>query len=342
MLTRLISGATDWTFNKLAKGDPIRADMLRSKWMGIGIIFAIIATPLNTVAVACGALSDDTPAVNQTDISDQQEAATGFAMRCVNAWLNRQPGAIDAFGQCYAGSLPATALPLGGHAVAASSALPGKPKGKTRTWSVVIDGTVPSSNGEPEIDMSLQVVVSIDENNLFRAMMLPTWLPARQPGTPTPLSTIYTVAPGAPLYTTVNGFMSALLTGQGDIDPYIAAESKSKLRAINPAPVLSMSIERIKASQEEAVAQSVPTAATDVEVTVTVIGQTATGIQIPMDYPLVMSVAAGRWQVDRINDRPDIGDISETQSTPTTTAPTTSPTTTATPALTQRPTNGAQ
>ena len=39
-----------------------------------------------------------------------------------------------------------------------------------------------------------------------------------------------------------------------------------------------------------------------VEVTVRATMQTASGVLMPMDFPLVMSVAGGHWQDDRNND----------------------------------------
>ena len=95
-----------------------------------------------------------------------------------------------------------------------------------------------------------------------------------------------------------------MLTGQGDIAPYIAAGSG--LTAAQPPRFTTMAIERIQTNSDLASAQDVPPKADGVEVTVRAVMQTASGVLMPMDFPLVMSVAGGHWQVDRINDAPSI------------------------------------
>ena len=95
-----------------------------------------------------------------------------------------------------------------------------------------------------------------------------------------------------------------MLTGQGDIAPYIAAGSG--LTAAQPPRFTTMAIERIQTNSDLASVQEVPPKADSVEVTVRAVMQTASGVLMPMDFPLVMSVAGGHWQVDRMNDAPSI------------------------------------
>ena len=82
----------------------------------------------------------------------------------------------------------------------------------------------------------------------------------------------------------------------------------------------------MQTSSDLANAQDVPPKADGIEVTVRAVLQTASGVLMPMDFPLVMSVAGGHWQVDRINDAPSI--IAPTDSGPS--QPSTTPTTTTT------------
>ncbi|HZE17039.1 MAG TPA: hypothetical protein VE197_15800, partial [Mycobacterium sp.] len=107
---------------------------------------------------------------------------------------------------------------------------------------------------------------------------------------------------------------------------YVAAGST--LTAEQPPRFTTMAIEHVQTNSEAATAQDVPPQADGVEVTVRAVMQTASGVLMPMDFPLVMSVAGGHWQVDRINDAPSIiaptdsGPSGDTSTTPTTTSTT--------------------
>ena len=175
----------------------------------------------------------------------------------------------------------------------------------------------------------LQVDISSDLNNRFKAFTLPHARPDRPSGVPVELATTTLVAEDRPVFRTVYGFLSAMLTGQGDLAPYVAAGSG--LTASQPPRFTTMAIERVQTNSDLANAQDVPPKADGIEVTVRTIMQTASGVLMPMDFPLVMSVAGGHWQVDRINDAPSIvapNDADSPQQNNTTT-----PTTTTTPPM---------
>jgi hypothetical protein len=158
------------------------------------------------------------------------------------------------------------------------------------------------------------------------------------------------VSEDRPVYKTVKGFLNSYLVGQGpcrcqpgDTTPFIA--SGSTLKAPQNPDFVDMTVERVHANSDLAVAQDVPPKADGVEVTARVTVKTKSGVQLPMDFPLVMSVASGHWQVDQINDTPGFvppsDSSSETTSEPTPTTPTTTlqptPTTATTATSTTEP-----
>ena len=116
-----------------------------------------------------------------------------------------------------------------------------------------------------------------------------------------------------------------MLTGQGDLAPYVAAGSG--LTAAQPPRFTTMAIERVQTSSDLANAQDVPPKADGIEVTVRAVMQTSSGVLMPMDFPLVMSVAGGHWQVDRINDAPSIFAPNDSGPSQPSTTPTTTTTT---------------
>jgi len=102
----------------------------------------------------------------------------------------------------------------------------------------------------------------------------------------------------------------------------------SGLTAAQPPRFTTMAIERVQTNSDLANAQDVPPKADAIEVTVRAVMQTASGVLMPMDFPLLMSVAGGHWQVDRINDAPSIvapNDLGSTQPSTTPTTTTTTP-----------------
>ena len=120
------------------------------------------------------------------------------------------------------------------------------------------------------------------------------------------LATQTLVSEDRPVYKTVSGFLSAMLTGQGDLAPYVAAGSG--LTAAQPPRFTTMAIERVQTSSDLANAQDVPHKADGIEVAVRAVLQTASGVLMP------------------INDAPSI--IAPTDSGPS--QPSTTPTTTTT------------
>ncbi|SIJ21580.1 Uncharacterised protein [Mycobacteroides abscessus subsp. abscessus] len=321
MLTHRVRHVTESVFLKLAGGDPIKADALQVKTgQAYSGLIRIAFLPLVLAVVY---LVGHQPAdINAALAADQKTAIEGYAIRYLDVFL-KDPSNAAALRAFYDGDVPASPIPPGGRTTGVSSALPGKVIGGFQSWSVVVDTQVPkATNSTSTFYLPLQVEISIDRLGLFRAFTLPHARTDRPEGKPVQLATTITVSDDRPLYKTVNGFLGAMLLGQGEIQPYIA--SGANLRAADPPRFVTLSIEQVQASSEEAVGQEVPAKADNVEVTVRALAQTSAGVIFPMDYPLVMSVAAGHWQVNSINDAPtfvppDDTGIGVPSSSPTTT-----------------------
>lgn len=317
MLTHSLRRFLDALFLKFGGGDTIRADELRTRATTSLLAFIMLTYVPLTLGVVL--LYVHRPAaINQVDFNAQESAIKAYAVRFINVYL-KDPSDAVAIKQFYDGELTTSALPPGGQAVGPLSALPGVFTDGFATWSVLVDAEIPkAANSASMVYLPLQVDISIDPKNLFRAFTLPHARTDRPAGQPVELATQTLVAEGRPVYNTVNGFLSAMLIGQGELAPYIAAGAT--LKAAQPTRFTAMQIERVQTNSELANTQDVPPKADGIEVTVRAIMQTASGVLMPMDFPLVMSVAAGHWQVDRINDAPSIiAPPDSGSSTPTTT-----------------------
>ncbi len=305
-MNRSAAHITDRMYLRLGGGDSIAADALRSRVNG-ALLRLVMLTYIPLFA-AVGLLYLHRPAALDLDgHSDQRTAVEAYAARYVDTYL-KDPSNPAAIKQFYAGDIPASAIPPGGHALRASSALPGGVSEGFQTWSVVVDAEIPkAANSVSMLPVVFQVYLTIDhrnDRNLFRALALPMARPDRPAGEPVELATQTLIAQGMPVFNTVYGFLNALLIGQGDLAPFVAAGST--LRAASPPRFTAMQIERVQTNSDLATAQDVPPKAHGVEVTVRAVMQTPSGVLLPMDFPLLMSVAAGHWQVDRINDNPSI------------------------------------
>lgn len=324
MLSRPLQRFLDSIFLRISAGDAIRADELRTRATGSFLAFIMLSyIPLIAAVVV---LAVNRPAaVNEAVERDQISAIEAYATHYVDTYL-KDPSNSAAIKQFYDGDVPASALPAGGRALRASSALPGVFLDGFQTYSVVVDAEIPkAANSASMVFVRLQVDISADRKNLFRAFTLPHARPDRPSGAPVELATQTLVSEDRPVFKTVSGFLGAMLTGQGDLAPYIAAGSG--LTAAQPPRFTTMAIERVQSNSDLANAQDVPPKADGIEVSVRAVMQTASGVLMPMDFPLVMSVAGGHWQVDRINDAPSIVAPTDSGSSQ---SPTTTPTTTTT------------
>ncbi|MGA9375123.1 MAG: hypothetical protein WBV64_08850 [Mycobacterium sp.] len=334
MLSRPLHHFLDSIFLRFSGGDAIRADELRMRATGSFLAFIMVSYIPLIAAVVLLMMNRPEP-VNVAVERDQLSAIEAFATRYVDTYL-KDPSNTAAIKQFYDGDVPASPLPAGGRALRASSALPGVFMDGFQTYSVVVDAEIPkaanpsnAAESNPMVFVRLQVDISADHRNYFRAFTLPHARPDRPSGVPVELSTQTVVSEDRPIYNIVSGFLSAMLTGQGDLAPYVAPGSG--LTAAQPPRFTTMAIERIHTNNDLANSQNVPPKADGVEVTVRATMQTASGVLMPMDFPLVMSVGGGHWQVDRINDAPSIltpndPDAPQQQTTtPTTTTSTTKP-----------------
>lgn len=323
MLNRPLQRSLDSIFLRLSGGDTIRADELRMRATGSFMAFIMVSyLPLTGVVVLL--MMNRSQPVNEAVERDQLTAIEAYATRYVEIYL-KDPSDTAAIKQFYDGDVPASALPAGGRALRAASCLPGVFNDGFQTYSVVVDAEIPkAANAASMVPVKLQVDISADNKNLYRAFTLPHARPDRAPGRSVQLATQTLISEDGPVYKTVNGFLSAMLIGQGDLSPYVSAGSS--LMPEQSPRFTTMAIERVQTNNEVAAAQGVPPKADGVEVTVRVVMQTASGVLMPMDFPLVMSVAAGHWQVERINDAPSIvaptdsGDFGSFSTAPTTTA----------------------
>ncbi|MFF7130485.1 conjugal transfer protein [Streptomyces sp. NPDC008240] len=97
---------------------------------------------------------------------------------------------------------------------------------------------------------------------------------------------------------TVGEFLTAYLTGAGQVDRYLAPGVT--LTPLSPAPYRAVSVEQVLAVEEAAAAEQVPADGTKVRVLARVEARDADG-RWPLAYELSLRARSGRWDIQALD-----------------------------------------
>ncbi|MFF8847966.1 conjugal transfer protein [Streptomyces sp. NPDC015127] len=100
--------------------------------------------------------------------------------------------------------------------------------------------------------------------------------------------------PEGDLSSAVGEFLTAYLTGAGEVDRYLAPGVR--LSAVSPAPYQAVAVQQVLAAEEFAAAEQMPADGAKVRVLAQVEAQDASG-RWPLAYELVLKARSGRWEV---------------------------------------------
>ncbi|MBK3644145.1 conjugal transfer protein [Streptomyces sp. MBT33] len=109
-----------------------------------------------------------------------------------------------------------------------------------------------------------------------------------------PKSSYTVTVPEGDLSSAVGEFLTAYLTGAGEVDRYLAPGVN--LTAVSPAPYTAVAVQQVSAVDEAAAAEQVPADGTRVRVLASVEARDATG-RWPLAYELTLKARSGRWEV---------------------------------------------
>ncbi|MGW3149764.1 conjugal transfer protein [Streptomyces sp. NPDC001177] len=109
-----------------------------------------------------------------------------------------------------------------------------------------------------------------------------------------PKSSYAVTVPEGDLSSAVGEFLTAYLTGAGEVDRYLAPGVN--LTAVSPAPYTAVAVQQVSAVEEAAAAERVPADGTKVRVLAWVEARDATG-RWPLAYELTLKARSGRWEV---------------------------------------------
>ncbi|MYT68347.1 MULTISPECIES: conjugal transfer protein [unclassified Streptomyces] len=231
------------------------------------------------------------PAPARTAAAAPLADPSGYAAEFVDAWLRADadhPDSHDAVRALRMG--PDVALPE-----------PAESAKAPRTVSAV--RSVPRTGGRWSVTVAAQYadgvryfavpVTSSASGDAVTVAGAPALVAA--PGAAKAAPSAYRVdVPDGPLADTVGDFLTAYLTGSGDVDRYLSP--RTALSAVSPAVAEEVDVDVVSAREEAAAAESVPADRVRVHVQAGTRTLTNAGVW-PLSYELTLTARGGRWEI---------------------------------------------
>lgn len=260
------------------------------------------------VAIACGPIglgwaigrpnlaAAAAPAVARDDLQEPSRAlAEEFAARIVTVWLSAHRGQEALVSALLPGargqSLPKVGLQVSNPVAVRSTVV------ADGVWSVTVAAQV--SDARSSARRFFVVPIQVVGESVV-AVALPSERPGPQVIAAGPdLDYGFEVTSGSALETVAADFLNALLAGSGDVERLTSPSAQ--IRAVLPAPFTAVKVSRVAAQRE---VPQTPSEGAQLDVLVTAVAQGAAEQQVSVQYPLVLTVRAGRWEVSAVRDSP--------------------------------------
>lgn len=273
------------------------------KWM-----FYVLAV-IVALGSLCGFLAFNRPApqvqlATETETDSQEQEAGAFAQSYLAAWLTATTTDQDELGQYTGEAVPSLAgtSPTEYRDLTVASIQPADENLTTVIVSASLKTTSTDNAGEETVSWTpywYQVAVHTQGEKMAAAgLPAPISMPAV--GTPPQLGYPSRVA-NTEVQATVADFMTAYLTGQGDVTRYVSPEAT--IDAITPSYWTEASVRTLQSTKE--VADTAPAAGQSAEILVN-IDLTRDSITKPAQYVLGLKVRDGRWEVSSLNSAPSL------------------------------------
>jgi hypothetical protein len=277
---------------------------------------------LGAAAVAMISNSNTSVTIN-TAAADTTARVTDFAQTWVMAYLSASKCSagnaschtadLSAF---YSGpvDLPETQIDATDPQLYSVHAEPG-PSLNLQLWSVVVSvAQRDSADSMLRRRVYYQVAITIIDETRPRAATLPAVVPGAAPGVDVKLDYTTVVDDNDPAVVAITGFLRALLAGGPDMSRYVAINYPAQ--PLTPPPFRSLKITSVHSQTPTASADGT----TYVRMLATIKASRAFS-EVPMQYPLRLVVADGRWEVAGIEFFPALGFDASEPPQPTTTNP---------------------
>lgn len=312
---------------KAAQGHPwTRGSEIGSKLIGAMMAFGIIAGYLG-LGIGWLALNRPVEAVAQTTTENEtisQSVAGGYATGFVSAWLNasrEDPGELAGFIDLTGQGSFLSPEPWDYRDLDVVTVTPVT----DQITNVLVSANVKETTTDDDKESTTwprrywQVAIATGADGGVSAAGFPA--PVNAPAAAS-VSMSYpgTVGRTGDVGKAVTDFLTAYLTGEGEITRFIAPETQ--ITPIRPTPFTRIDI--IDISSNEDVTEST-NEGDEVRILATIGAQRQDDRLVPASYALTMTLRSGRWEISRIDPAPLTKQITAPTPTPTD-VPTASPT----------------
>jgi hypothetical protein len=255
----------------------------------------------------------------------------GFAELAVKTWLEAT-GGDDAEVEAMFAANPSTSAADGGRRRVADTSTVGARRIGDGYWAVTVAAPVSEMVSERWRDAGtwyLEVGVMAGSDGSLVATAEPAIVPAptEPEEAPRPAGGSLGVPSGddEAMAAAVEGFLSSLVAGSGDVSRYLAPDVE--IAPVTPAPFTQVSLLRWSVTELDG---------GEVRVRLTARGVSASGVPRSLSYELELAERAGRWEVLSLSGAPTMEDA-EDAAEETTTTSTTAPASTTTVSISSSP-----
>ena len=274
---------------------------LATKGWTVALWLLLLSGPLTAGAVFLGIVlrpaEPAAPAVQVAAGLNDSTAAAELGDQAVRAWLTTRRGQEDSMPvplPDYTGL--AKPFQISGLTVAAIQPV------DAGVWSItyavqIVNDKKQSSRQYVQIPVRLGAAGG-------SVLALPSLVPAPRLDDPSPPRYRQPLLAEGPLGSTVTEFLAAFATeAGGDVSRYVSPDASSRITAVTPAPFSAIKVTNLAAG-EELNDEDLPSDGQEAHLSVTALGRTASGQELPLSYALTMRGRDARWEVDQLQLAP--------------------------------------
>jgi len=241
------------------------------------------------------------------DRGQERQLAQGHALQVARAWASatqEDPGQVtELLPQLSVSDLPAAVDPV--IDVVVQNAEPVD----ELTWAVTVAVTsrAPGSEDEqapPPTTQYLRIAIAVDGHSA-QVLTLPAIVAGPAPMMPPELAYPRELPSRSEVAGSIGGFMSALLTGEGDVARYSTPGAETS--PVTPAPYAEVQVTEVRTMQTDNDPIASPTGGQVLEVLVSVTASTEDRTD-RLQYPLQLTARDGRWEVTQVRSGPLVSD----------------------------------
>jgi len=260
-----------------------------------------LGTLTSTSGVGQSASDDDSD-----DRGQERQLAQGHALQVARAWSSatqEDPGQVlELLPQLSVSDLPVAVDPVVDVVVQNAEPV------DEWTWAVTVAVTsrAPASEGEqqPPRTQYLRIAIAVDGHSA-QVLTLPAIVAGPAPMVPPELAYPRELPSRSEVAGSIDGFMSALLTGEGDVARYSTPGAETS--PVTPAPYAEVQVTEVRTIQTDDDPIASPTGGQVLEVLVSVTASTEDRTD-RLQYPLQLTARDGRWEVTQVRSGPLVSD----------------------------------